>query len=95
MTAKTKSVKYKNVRKKALTVAPLTVKNKVGTLSYKVTGGTAKSKKALKLNTKTGRVTVKKGTKKGTYKIKVRVTASGSKYFEKATAAKTVTVKVK
>ena len=95
VTAKTKSVKYKNVRKKALTVAPLTVKNKVGTLSYKVTGGTAKSKKALKLNTKTGRVTVKKGTKKGTYKIKVRVTASGSKYFEKATAAKTVTVKVK
>ena len=41
---------------------------------------------------KTGKVTVKKGLKKGTYPVKVKVTAAGNANYNKA--AKTVTCKV-
>ena len=40
-----------------------------------------------------GKITVKKGTKKGTYRMKVIVTAAGNAKYEKG--SKTVTVKVK
>ena len=60
-----KTVKVKKLKKKALTVTPLKVTYAKGKVTYKVVGGNAKSKKALKLNTKTGKVTVKKKTKKG------------------------------
>ena len=43
-------------------------------------------------NKKNGKFTVKKGTKKGTYKIKVKVTAKGNKTYK--AASKTVTVKI-
>ena len=42
---------------------------------------------------KTGKITVKKGLKKGTYKVKLRVTAAGNKNYKKK--AKTVVVKVR
>lgn len=42
---------------------------------------------------KSGKVTVKKGLKKGTYKVKVKVTASGNKYYYGK--SKTVTIKIK
>ena len=68
------------------------VKNAKGALTYKVTGA-AKSRKVLKLNKKTGKVTVKKGLKKGTYEIRVKVTAAGNAIYDKVT--KTVTFKIK
>ena len=40
-----------------------------------------------------GKITVKKGKKKGTYRMKVIVTAAGNAKYEKG--SKTVTVKVK
>ena len=43
---------------------------------------------------KSGKVTVKKGTKKGTYKIKVKVTAAGNKSYAKKTKTVTFTIKV-
>ena len=94
VTAKTVKVKYAKVKKKAQNVAPMTATGTVGSVTYKVTGGTAAAKKALTVNAKTGKVTVKKKTKKGTYKIKVTVTASGNQYYEKASVSKNVTVKV-
>ena len=44
---------------------------------------------------KTGKVTVKKGLKKGTYKVKVKVTAASNANYKKATTTKTITVKIK
>ena len=43
----------------------------------------------------TGQVTVKKKTKKGTYKIKVKVTAAGTSSYKALSKNVTVTVKVK
>lgn len=42
-----------------------------------------------------GKVTVKKGLKKGTYKIKVKVSAAGDANHKKAAKNVTVTVRVK
>ena len=65
-----------------------TVTGAQGKVSYKKDSGA----KALKIS-KTGKITVAKGTKKGTYKMKVTVTASGDASFKEG--SKTVTVKVK
>lgn len=90
-----KTVKAKKLKKKAMKVAPLKVTNAKGTVTYKVIGGNKKSKKALKINTKTGKVTVKKKTKKGTYKVKVKVTAAGKLEYKAGSKSVYVTVKVK
>jgi hypothetical protein len=85
----TKVAKATTLKMKAVVVArPLKVSGAKGTLSFKKASGA----KQLTINAKTGKVTVKKGTKKGTYTIKVKVT-SGKKGIYKA-AAKTVTCKV-
>ena len=91
----TKTVKVKTLKKKTLTVVPLKVTYAKGKMSYKVVGGNAKSKKALSLNTKTGKVTVKKKTKKGKYQIKVKVTAAGTTAYQALSKTVTVTVKAK
>ena len=88
-----KKVKYSKVKKKTQVVAPIRIIAARGSVVYKITGGTSKAKKALKINSKTGKVKVKKGTKKGTYSVKVKVTAYGT--TESKAASKTVTVKVR
>ena len=49
--------------------------------------------KKITIAKKTGKVTVKKGLKKGTYKVKVKVKAAGNANY-KASKVKTVTFKV-
>ena len=66
----------------------LVVTGAKGSVTIKKTGGS----KRLTI-TKSGVVTVKKGTKKGSYKIRVKVSTGGTGVYKKAT--KTVTVKVK
>ena len=44
---------------------------------------------------KTGKLTLKKGLKKGTYKFKVKVKAAGNKYYNALTKTVKVTVRVK
>ena len=61
-----------------------------GTLTYKK----VKGNKKITINKKTGKVTVKKGLKKGTYKVKVKIKAKGNANY-KASAFKTVTFKIK
>ena len=51
--------------------------------------------KRLTINRKTGTITVKKGTGKGTYKIKVAVTAAGNVKYKAGTKIVTVKVRVK
>jgi endo-1,4-beta-xylanase len=82
------------VKKKAqsLKVAKVvTFSNKgAGTLSYKKKSGNKK----IAINKKTGKVTVKKGLKKGTYKVKAIITAAGDANHKAATVPVTFKVKV-
>lgn len=85
-----KTVKYTKVKKSAQTVAPITVKNAKGSVKYSKASGSAK----LTVNSK-GKITVKKGTKKGTYTAVIKVTAAGNAQYNSCTKSVKVTVKVK
>ena len=86
-----KTYKVSRIKKKAASFRAVTVSGAAGSVTYKV-GGNAKSKKALKFNKKNGKITVKKRTKKGTYKISVTVRAAGD--GEHLAGKKKVNVKV-
>lgn len=86
------TVKYSKVKKKAKTVANLTVKCDKGKASYK-NASKNKTAKKFKVNAKNGKVTVPKGTKKGTYAVKVKVKVKAGTNYKKLT--KTVSFKVK
>ena len=91
--AKSKSLKAaKLAKKKYVLKKRITVKKAKGKVTYKNASKKAKLKK-FKVNKKTGAITVPKGTKKGTYKLKVKVTAKGNANYK--TGSKTVKVKVK
>lgn len=89
--AVTKAVKVKKLKKSSLKLTSLKVKNAEGKVTYKKVSGSPQ----LRLNAKTGKVTVKKGTKKGTYKIRIRTTAAGNKYCKKKTVTRTARVRVR
>lgn len=89
---KTATVKYSKLKKKNQTLKVekvMTVSNAKGAVSYKKSSGNGK----ITINKKTGKITVKKGLKKGTYKVKIKVKAAGNSNYNAAT--KTVTVKIK
>lgn len=94
VTAKAKTVKKKKVKKKKQKVkGAIKVTGAVGKVTYKkIKKG---SSKKLSINSKTGVITVKKGTKKGKYKIKVQITAAGNADYKAKTISKTVKIKVK
>ena len=88
VTAKNKKVKYKKLKKKKQVLTSLNVTKAQGKVTYaKVSGN-----KRFKINKTTGKITVKKKTKKGTYYLKFKVTAAGNKNYK--AKAKTVTMKV-
>ena len=92
---KTAKVKYKKLKKKARTVARakvITISNAEGKVTYKLLS-VNKKKKSFKVNAANGVITVKKKLKKGTYTLKVKVTAAGNENFN--AASKTVTFKIK
>ncbi|MBQ3369441.1 MAG: hypothetical protein IJG48_00325 [Mogibacterium sp.] len=91
VTVKTKTVRASALRKAKRVVAPVTVKNAVGKKTFKRISGS----KRLILNTKTGKITVKKGTKKGTYKLRVKVTAAGGDNYKSLSRTVTVRIRVK
>lgn len=96
--AKTKAVKAKKLRKKSVSVKPLSIKNAKGKVKVvKVKSGTTKKiYKKIKVASKNGKITIKKGKyKKGTYKIKLKVTAFGNSTYKKATKTKVVKIKIK
>lgn len=59
-------------------------------LSYAKTGGSSR----LSVNAKTGRVTMKKGTKRGTYVIRLKVRAAQTSVYKAATERYKLTVRV-
>ena len=98
MTLKGKSatVKYKSLKKKNQTLSvkkAFTLKNTKGKLSYEIVKVSKKKNASkFKINKKTGKITVKKMTAKGTYKLKVKVTDFGTDTYR--AKIKTTTVKV-
>lgn len=85
--AKKSKAKKKNQTFKRSKV--LTVKKAVGAVTYTKVSGNAK----IVINKKTGKLTVLKKIKKGTYKVRIAVSATGNATY--APITKTVTVKVK
>lgn len=91
--AKNVKVKYSALKKKAQKIKPakaMKVKKPVGKVTYLK----KKGNKAITVNKKTGKITIKKGLKKGTYKLKVQVKAAGNKNYEAAKQVVTVVIKV-
>ncbi len=102
MTVKAKSIKAlksKTLKKKAQTLKlskTMTIKNAQGTKSYKITKVNKKKfKKYFKINAKTGKITIKKKLKKGTYKVTVQVTAAGNNTYNAGSKKVTLKIKVK
>ncbi|MCR5282179.1 MAG: Ig-like domain-containing protein [Lachnospiraceae bacterium] len=94
VTLKVKTVKKKN--QKITAKKAYAIDKAVGKVSYKlVSVKKAKFKKNFSVNAKNGAITVKKGLKKGTYKVTVEITAAGSEQVLPASKKVTVTVKVK
>ena len=91
LTAKAKSKTVSAKSKKKTTIKAnkaFKVTKAQGKVTYKKASGNKKITVA-----SNGKITVKKGLKKGTYPVKVKVTAAGNLNYNKAT--KTVTIKVK
>lgn len=84
---KAKTLKSKNkIIKKA---SAFTVSKAKGTVKFKKKSGNKKI-----LVSSAGKITIKKGLKKGTYKIKVTVTAAGTTNYKKMSKTVTVVIKV-
>lgn len=93
--AASKALKAATLKKKSLIFASAIIKKKgVGTVTY-VKGKVNKRSSKFIVNRKTGKITVKKGTPKGTYYVKVKVTAKGNSNYKSATKTATVKVRVK
>lgn len=86
-----KTLKASAVKKKAQQIAPGASVNSKGKLSYKKLSGD----KNISVNTKTGTLTVKKGTKKGSYKVKVKISAAATGNYNAGSRTVTFTIKVK
>ena len=91
--AKTATIKFSKVKKKAQTLKVSKVIKVVKKGQGAVTYAKKSGNKKITINKKTGKVTVKKGLKKGTYKVKVNVKAKGNANY-KASKWKTVTFKI-
>ncbi len=85
-----KKLKKKNQVLKASKVIR-TLKKGAGTVSYTRASGNKK----IVINKKTGKVTVKKGLKKATYKVRVKVRAAGNSRYKAAEKSVTFRIKVK
>lgn len=86
-----KTLKYTSVKKSTQSFSLGAAVNSKGTLSYKKTSGTS----AITVNSKTGKIYVKKGLKKGTYKVKIQIKAAARGCYNAGSKTVTVTVKVK
>lgn len=71
-------MKASRLKKKSISYRAYKLKGAKGKLSYKKLHGSSK----MKINVKTGKITVKKGTKKGTYRAMVQVRAAGNSDYE-------------
>ncbi len=88
---KSPSVRFSKAKNRTITKAKaFAITNAKGAISFKKVGGSARL-----LISKAGKITVRPGTKKGSYKIRVAVTAAGTAAYKAGTRRVTVTVTVK
>ena len=103
---KTAKIKYAKLQKKAQTINPgkaIIVSSAKGKVTFKLTSAKkgkktiklSKAKKYFTINPANGAIKVKKKLGKGTYTLKVSVTAAGTKDYGAATRTVTVKVKIK
>lgn len=86
-----KNVSYNALRKKAQVFTLGASVSSKGKLTYAKTAGSS----AFTVNKTNGKITVKKGLKKGTYKIKVKISAKATANYNAGTKTVLVTVRVK
>ena len=93
MTVNGKTAKVPYGKKKTLKVGKvLLVDDAEGTVTYAKQSGNKK----ITINKTTGKVTVKKGLKKGKiYKVKVKVTAAGNDEYKSKSLTRTFKIKIK
>lgn len=87
----TKNLSYNALKKKTQVFTLGTSVNSKGTLTYKKLSGS----RAVSVNSKTGKLTVKKGLKKGTYRVKVQIKSAAKGNYTAGSRTVTVTVRVK
>ena len=87
----TKNLSYNTLKKRAQVFTLGTSVNSKGTLTYKKLSGSS----AVSVNSKTGKLTVKKGLKKGTYRVKVQIKSAAKGNYTAGSITVTVTVRVK
>jgi len=96
VTSKTAKVSYSKLKKATQTVKRsklMSIKSAKGTLSYQlVSVNKAGYAGYFKVYSKTGNLKIRKKLPKGTYKLRIKVTAAGNANFNQK--SKTVTVKV-
>ncbi|SDB01789.1 InlB B-repeat-containing protein [Eubacterium oxidoreducens] len=85
---KYRTVKRAELKKSNVIVAAISVKGGYGKKSYKKVSGS----KQLRIDSHSGKITVKKGTAKGTYKFKVKVTVNGNENYK--SQSKKVMIKI-
>ncbi|MBQ9061258.1 MAG: hypothetical protein IJ121_00315 [Eubacterium sp.] len=90
LTPATKKLKASKLKKKKQTFKLKATINGQGKVTFKKVSGNKKIKIS-----KAGKVTVKKGLKKGTYKVKVKVSIAATGNYTAAEATKTIKIKVK
>ncbi len=89
VTAVTRTASYATLKTKSVTVTkPLTISGSIGTKTYTRVGNS----NYFTVNKTTGNVTIKKGTPKGTYTVKIKVAAAGN--YRWKSCSKTVVCKV-
>lgn len=87
----TKNLSYNALKKKTQVFTLGTSVNSKGTLTYKKLSGSS----VVSVNSKTGKLTVKKGLKKGTYRVKVQIKSAAKGNYTAGSRTVTVTVRVK
>ena len=93
VTAKKKQYTAKSNKKTTLKAKALyNVKNKKGAVTYKKANKVGKSKITV---AKSGTITVKKGIKKGTYNVRVKVTSAATDKYRACVKYVTIKIKVK
>ena len=89
----TERISQSQVKHGSKTVRCLSVKKARGTVTYSLVK--SRSSQALSINKKTGKITVKKGAKRGTLVAKVKVRASGNASYKPATKTVKATIVVR
>ncbi len=86
-----KVIKAKTLKKKAVKIKAFKITKAKGKVTYKRLKG---SSKRLSLISKSSKIKIKKSTKKGKYKYKIKITAKGNNFYKSKSIIKTIKIKV-